>query len=83
MMSASQPKLSANRVIHQLVQHTVSENLTPSALDYMVMRVAFRKVGGSWEVLLAGDHQQMNLLKFVVGAWGQMPRQVQEAGGVI
>jgi hypothetical protein len=82
-MSDSQPKLSANRVIHQLVQHTVSENLTPSAMDYMVMRIAFRKIGGSWEALFAGDQKQMNLLKFVVGSWGQMPSQVQDAGGMV
>jgi len=82
-MNDSQPKLSANRVIYQLVQHTVSENLTPSAMDCMVMRIAFRKVGGSWEALFAGDQRQMNLLKFVVGSWGQMPNQVQEAGGMV
>jgi hypothetical protein len=49
----------------------------------MVMRIAFRKVGGSWEALFAGDQQQMNLLKFVVGSWGQMPNQIQESGGVV
>jgi len=82
-MSDSQPKVSANRVILQLVQHTVSENLSPSARDYMVMRITFRRMGGSWEALFSGDQRSMSILKFVVGCWGQMPEQVQDAGRVI
>ena len=69
------PKVFANRVIQQLVKHTLPAGRDVSDEDYMAMRVAYRNMGGSWEALSRGDKDQTALLKSVIEAWGGLPGQ--------
>jgi hypothetical protein len=80
-MDEPQPPIYfANHVIQQFVGHLFGDTLLVEAKDYMALRLVFRKLGGSWEQLQLGDIQQMDLLKKVVTAWGQMPdRKKQDA----
>jgi hypothetical protein len=70
-MDQPKPKQFANQVIQQMVQHVVSDTIMLGARDYASIRVVFRKLGGSWGDIGAGDHAQLELLKNVVMAWGQ------------
>jgi DNA topoisomerase-1 len=67
------PLLFANRIIRQLVDHMLSEDLITEEVDFHVMRLVFRQCGGSWEQLLNGSPVQNELLKTVVTTWGKMP----------
>lgn len=46
---------AAYRVIRQILDHTRGPDLFVSGRDVVAMCKAFRKGGGSWERLLAGD----------------------------
>ena len=72
------PRVLANKVLLQMIQHSVSEKLAPSWEDFMALRVVFRRCGGSWRDLLEGDHQQLDLLRTIVVAWGHMPARQLE-----
>lgn len=73
-----QPRVLANKVIRQLIQHMVSEKLEPTWEDYAAIRVVFRQCGGAWDALMQGDIEAMTRLKSVVAAWGRMPeRQIE------
>lgn len=67
------PKIFANRVVDQVIQHMVGDQVKAKPQDFMAIRVTFRHLGGSWEKIVAGDLLSIELLKQVVGAWGQMP----------
>lgn len=78
MDEEQKPRVLANRVILQLIQHVVSGDLMPSWEDFASIRVVFRQCGGSWTELIHGDIRQLELLKTIVLAWGHMPiRQVE------
>jgi len=78
MEQEQKPSVLANKVLLQLIQHGVSEQLMPTWEDFASIRVVFRQCGGSWRALLDGDHNQLELLRTIVMAWGQMPmRQIE------
>lgn len=70
--SLEQPKVFANQVIRQLIQHMVAEDMVIELQDYLAIRVVFRACGGSWIKFDEGDLRQFELLKAIVTAWGQM-----------
>lgn len=77
------PLLFANHVIHQLVEHMVGEDMVIEHNDYTVLRVVFRKCGGNWSELTQGSLVQLELLKTIVSAWGQMPERVKDSDRLI
>jgi len=83
MDQEQQPKILANKVIRQLIQHMVSDEIEPSWEDFAAIRVVFRQCGGSWDELIQGSIDTLNLLKNVVTAWGQMPRRKIEVKRMI
>ena len=59
----------ANQVIALFAENLLGKSgLKPK--DYTVIRVAFRKVGGSWFELCHGNVGQINLLTQTIRAWG-------------
>lgn len=82
-MDEDQPRLLAHKVIQQMVRHMVSESLPLTGRDFMSIRVVFRRCGGSWEKLAAGDLAHIELLKNVVTAWGGMPGVVAQSEQMI
>jgi len=77
------PKIFANRVINQVIHHLVAEDMVIEPKDYKALREVFRKCGGSWEKFVSGDQIHIELLKTIVGTWGQMPGRVKESNRVI
>jgi DNA topoisomerase IB len=75
------PLVFANRVIRQLVDHMLGEDMTVSDEDFGTMRLTFRHMGGTWERVWGGDMDENERLKNVVVAWGQMPGRKREGGG--
>lgn len=65
------PKLLANRVIQQVVDHMLADAPRLEAKDFMVVRTVFRSAGGAWENITRGDTKALGLLKDIVTAWGQ------------
>ena len=72
-MDENTPLVFANKVIRQMVQHMVAEDMVIDRKDYIAIRVVFRKCGGSWTKFVDGDLLQFKLLKEVITSWGQMP----------
>jgi hypothetical protein len=60
-------------VIRQIVDHLLGEDLIVEKHDFMVMRTAFRSLGGEWVLVSSGSLPQLELLKQVVIQWGQAP----------
>jgi len=69
------PKVFANRVIKQLIEHMFADPFKIKANDYQAIRVTFRSLGGSWDQLGLGDIKQLELLQQVVGAWASLPHE--------
>lgn len=67
------PILFANRVIRMMVDHSAGEEYITMPEDYTVMRVTFRRLGGSWEAAAKGDVKHLKILRKIVEAWAAMP----------
>ncbi len=77
------PRIFGNHVIKQLVQHLLAPGIIVDFDDFQVIRVVFRALGGSWGQLANGDIVQLELLKKIVSAWGQMPDRQMESDRII
>jgi hypothetical protein len=77
------PIVFANRVILQLVQHMLAEDMVVEPRDYAAIRMVFRKCGGSWRLFEEGDQVQFELLRTIVAAWGQMPNRLRASDRVV
>ena len=77
------PKILGNNVIGQIVQHMLSDDMVIDYDDYQAIRVSFRSLGGSWSSIASGDIKDLELLKKVVMAWGQMPERKKHSERVI
>ncbi len=64
------PKLMANRVIQQMVDHMLADAPRLEGKDFLVVRTVFRSAGGEWARVADGDTKHLGLLKKVVTAWG-------------
>lgn len=64
-----QPKLMANKVIQQLVDHMLAGVPPLEGKDFMVIRTVFRSAGGAWASIANGDTKHFGLLKDIVTAW--------------
>lgn len=64
-----------NRVIEQVIRHTLGDTIKIQPADFMSVRVTFRRLGGSWEAVAAGDLKAIDVLKRVISAWGAMPHE--------
>lgn len=67
------PLVFANRVIRMMVDHSGGEEMVTLPDDYTALRVAFRRLGGSWERVMHGDMPQIRMLRKVVDTWCKMP----------
>lgn len=65
------PKIFANRMIRMIVDHSFGDDMDIAPNEYMVIRVAFRKMGGEWEEISLGNPEHLAKLKQVVSTWGQ------------
>lgn len=78
---AEVPKVFANRLILQLVEHSFGGGLEPTKKDYLAMRTAFRSLGGKWSEISLGSPAHLDILKQVVTTWGSQPHakaQIEE-----
>jgi hypothetical protein len=79
MSDDNAPKLLANKVIKQFVQHLLGEDMVIDPADFMAIRTVFRWAGGSWESLANGDVLMLELLQKIISAWGKMDERVSES----
>jgi hypothetical protein len=66
------PLVFAEQAIRRLATNQLGAEVMITPNDYMVMRVVFRKRGGSWEDVASGDTSQILLLGSVVRRWGKL-----------
>lgn len=78
--STEHPKVMANWIISQMVDHMLADAPELTGKDYMVIRTVFRSAGGEWSEITGGDTKSLDLLKEVVTAWGaeQGPKKQSE-----
>lgn len=69
------PVLFANKVIRQLVDQFVDGDVAVLPDDYTKLRVAFRKLGGSWEAVVLGDIEETRRLLTIVKKWGKARKE--------
>ena len=77
------PKVFANKVIFQFVQHLLSEDMIVEPDDYAAIRLVFRQSGGLWDALADGDVVMLELLQKIISAWGQMPERKHDSDTLI
>lgn len=68
------PLVFANQVIQMLAEHVLGEDAKLNRTGYRLIRVVFRKLGGSWLQVCAGSPKDMRLLIDCVKAWGNRSR---------
>ena len=78
--STEHPKILANWVIKQMVEHMLADAPKLEGKDYLVIRTVFRSAGGEWSAITGGDTKALDLLKNIVTAWGaeQGPKKQSE-----
>jgi hypothetical protein len=64
------PLVFANQVIELLASHLFGDSVKVSRKGYRVIRVTFRRLGGSWLELCLGSPRDIELLLECVEAWG-------------
>jgi len=83
MQEEKPPRIFANHVLKQLVQHMLGEECVIHRDDFVAMRVVFRRCGGSWVRVESGDLSHIDLLKKIVTGWGMLPDRAAEAKEII
>lgn len=64
------PLLFADKVVHKFVDNLLGRGIDGKQLASI--RVVFRRCGGEWSRILAGDPIHIGLLIRLVQAWGQL-----------
>lgn len=64
------PLAFANQVIEMLANHLLGDGAKLSLRAFRVIRVVFRRLGGSWFELCQGNPQHTKLLIESVKGWG-------------
>lgn len=73
MDETKQPLVFANKIILQMIQHMVAEDMVVEPRDYATIRLVYRKCGGSWAEFSEGDADQFELLRSVILTWSRLP----------
>lgn len=66
----STPLAFANQVIKMFAEHLLGDKAKLNLRAYRVIRVVFRRIGGSWFEVCQGSPQHTQLLIESVKAWG-------------
>lgn len=69
------PLVFANHVLKQMIEHLLGEDIIIKHDDYTAIRTAFRFAKGSWDEVVHGNIQQIELLSKFISAWGNMPER--------
>jgi hypothetical protein len=69
--SEEPPLAFANQVIKMLAEHLLGEKAKLNRRAYQLIRIVFRKLGGSWLEVCSGSPKHMDLLIECVRAWGK------------
>jgi len=73
------PLFFANKVIHKFVDNLLGRSI--DSKQCQAIRVVFRKLGGQWAQVVAGDPVHVGLLIRIIKGWGksqQKPEQQEE-----
>lgn len=72
--SEAPPLVFANQVIQMFAEHLLGGSAQLEAADFGLIRVVFRRLGGSWFELCQGSPKHTSLLIEAVKAWGAKDR---------
>ena len=72
--SESPPLVFAHEVIKMLGEHLLGDSVKLDPPGYQLIRVVFRKLGGSWFEVCQGSPKHTNLLIETIKAWGSKDR---------
>lgn len=72
------PLIFANKVIRQIADHLLGSDVILSPKDFSVLRVVYRRLGGTWEKLIGGDLKSLKILEDVIIRWGKSPNLKRE-----
>lgn len=72
--SDTPPLAFANQVIKMLANHLLGDKAKVDLAGYRLIRIVFRKLGGSWFQLCAGSPRHLGLLIECVKGWGKRNR---------
>jgi hypothetical protein len=64
------PLLFADKVVHKFVDNLLGRSIDGKQLG--AIRVVFRRCGGEWSSILAGDPVHIGLLIRLVQTWGNL-----------
>lgn len=64
------PLVFADQIIEMLVGHLFGDSLEIDARECTIIRLAFRRLGGSWFDVCLGSPRNTDLLIGTVKAWG-------------
>ncbi len=80
-MDDKPPLVFANKVIRRFVDNLFGGQTMILPKDYMVMRVVFRKLGGSWKRIILGDIEANKLVVRIIQAWGTLHEKNRKVEG--
>jgi hypothetical protein len=72
------PLVFANRVIRQIADHLLGTDLVIEPKDFLILRLVFRHLGGTWVSLIQGDIEQLKILERVITRWGKMSERKRD-----
>lgn len=68
----------ANRLIRQFTNNLLGSDMIVLPDDFMAIRVAYKKGGGSWEKLLHGDMGHTLFLEKLIRTWGKQSGRIRK-----
>lgn len=73
-----EPKIFANKVIQQLMDHLFGGTISLQKKDFELMRLAFTQMGGVWQGLFEGRIEDFEKLMKIVEAFGSSERATKK-----
>jgi hypothetical protein len=73
------PSIFANRIIRQIADHLLGEDLIIEPKDFMILRLVYRRLGGTWDGLIHGNGKYLQILEKTITNWGKMPGRKRES----
>lgn len=74
---------AAHRVIKQMVDHSWDLDESLEEEDIININLTFQKLGGSWESLMDGDIQMLNMLENSIECWLNSKPLLQIAQNIV
>lgn len=68
----------ANRLIRKLVDNLLGPDMMILPADYLLLRLAFKSRGGTWEGIIQGDMTTTRLIENLIVIWGKQDTRIRQ-----